>query len=243
MAKRSRFRSRRPSATARQDRRTPWTVRLRSALAATPDLLLHPSPPDEPPWKLLLPVLALAFAARAAVALSCDFVLHPDEIMPLLALAVRRAPDRPWVVFTTPALVVLAAAIRLQYAPLALLVLGLVFLRTRMKIQLALTHRRLARGPRLLRTSRLLPSAPRHPLLRREYGTSQHSRTADGPSWRRLRPRSVTSCRRIRRRPYPATRWRGRSARSGFCAVTRGRPPFAHGRSTLRQSLAVSSPI
>ena len=50
------------------------------------------------------------------------------------------------------------------------------------------------------------------------------SRTADGSSWRRLRPRSVTSCRRIRRRPYPATRWRGRSARSGFCAMTRGRP-------------------
>ena len=228
-------------------------MRLRSALAATPDLLLHPSPPDEPPWKLLLPVLALAFAARAAVALSGDFVLHPDEIMQylepahrlvfgngvtyweyfygarswlvpgfvagvlklfdalglgqpawyvggvelvfcavsllipagmyffarwhfgepaarialvmgafwyelvgfahkpmtefvatalivaLLALAVRPAPDRPRVVFTAAVLAVLAAAVRLQYAPLALLVLGLVFLRTRKKMQLALT--------------------------------------------------------------------------------------------------------
>ncbi len=253
MAKRSRFRSRRPSATAGQDRRKPWILRLGSALAAIPDLLLHPSPPGERPWKLLLPVLALAFAARAAVALSGDFVLHPDEIMqylepahrlvfgngvtyweyfygarswlvpgfvagvlklfdalglgqpawyvggvelafcavsllipagmyffarwhfgepaariallmgafwyelvgfahkpmtefvatalivPLLALAVRPAPDSPRVVFTAAVLAVLAPAVRLQYAPLALLVLGLVFLRTRKKTQLALT--------------------------------------------------------------------------------------------------------
>ena len=228
-------------------------MRLRSALAATLDLLLHPSPPDERPWKLLLPVLALAFAVRAAVALSGDFVLHPDEIMqylepahrlvfgngvtyweyfygarswlvpgfvagvlklfdalglgqpawyvggvelvfcavsllipagmyffarwhfgeptarialvmgafwyelvgfahkpmtefvatalivPLLALAVRPAPDRPRVVLTAAVLAVLAAAVRLQYAPLALLALGLVFLRTRKKVQLVLT--------------------------------------------------------------------------------------------------------
>ena len=253
MTKRSRSRSRRPRVTARQDRRKPWTLRLRSALAATLDQVLHPSPPDEPPWKLLLPVLALAFAARAAVALSGDFVLHPDEIMqylepahrlvfgngvtyweyfygarswlvpgfvagvlklfdalglgqpawyvggvelvfcavsllipagmyffarwhfgeptarialvmgafwyelvgfahkpmtelvatalivPLLAFAVRPGLDRPRVVYTAAFLAVLAAAIRLQYAPLALLVLGLVFLRTRMKMQLALT--------------------------------------------------------------------------------------------------------
>ena len=64
-------------------------MRLRSALVATPDLLLRPSSPDEPPWKLLLPVLALAFAARAAVALSGDFVLHPDEIMQYLEPAHR----------------------------------------------------------------------------------------------------------------------------------------------------------
>ena len=54
-----------------------------------PDLLLHPSPPDERPWKYLLPVLALAFVARAAIALSGDFVLHPDEIMQYLEPAHR----------------------------------------------------------------------------------------------------------------------------------------------------------
>ena len=32
-------------------------------------------------WRLLPLVLALAFVVRAAVALSGDFVLHPDEIM------------------------------------------------------------------------------------------------------------------------------------------------------------------
>ena len=53
------------------------------------DLLLHPAPPDERPWKFLLPVLALAFVARAAIALSGDFVLHPDEIMQYLEPAHR----------------------------------------------------------------------------------------------------------------------------------------------------------
>ena len=53
------------------------------------DLLLHPVPPDERPWKFLLPVLALAFVARAAIALSGDFVLHPDEIMQYLEPAHR----------------------------------------------------------------------------------------------------------------------------------------------------------
>ena len=53
------------------------------------DLLLHPVPPDERPWKYLLPVLALAFVARAAIALSGDFVLHPDEIMQYLEPAHR----------------------------------------------------------------------------------------------------------------------------------------------------------
>ena len=216
------------------------------------DLLLHSSPPDERPWKFLLPVLALAFVARAAVALSGDFVLHPDEVMQylepahrlvfgngityweyfygarswlvpglvagvlklfdivglgqpawyiggvklvfgaisllipagmyffarwhfgetaarvallmgafwyelvgfahkpmtefvatallvsLLALCVRPAPDRLRVVLTAAVLAVLVAAIRVQYAPLALLVLGLFFLRTKKKMQLVL---------------------------------------------------------------------------------------------------------
>ena len=47
------------------------------------------SSPDERPWKFLLPVLALAFVARAAIALSGDFVLHPDEIMQYLEPAHR----------------------------------------------------------------------------------------------------------------------------------------------------------
>ena len=66
-------------------------ARLRSALDAAPDLLLHPRAPAEPVWKLLWPVLALAFAARAAVALSGDFVLHPDEIMQYLEQGHRLA--------------------------------------------------------------------------------------------------------------------------------------------------------
>ena len=215
-----------------------------------PDFLLHPSPPEERPWKYLLPVLALAFVARAAIALSGDFVLHPDEIMQylepahrlvfgngahfweffygarswlvpglvagvlkgfdlvglgqpfwyvagvklvfcalsllipagmyffarwhfgetsarvallmgafwyelvgfahkpmtefvatallvsLLALCVRSAPDKPRMVLEAALLAVLAAAIRMQYAPLALLILGLFFFRTEKKTQL-----------------------------------------------------------------------------------------------------------
>ena len=212
--------------------------------------LLHPQACDERSWKLLPPLLALAFAVRAAVALAGDFVLHPDEIMQylepahrlafgngvvyweyfygarswlvpgavagvlklfdavglgqpwwyvdgvkllfcavsltipagmycfarrhfseaaarvalvagafwyelagfahkpltefvaaaplvgLLALCVHPAPDRPRAVAQAAALAVLAAAIRLQYAPVALLLLGIVFLRTRLKLLL-----------------------------------------------------------------------------------------------------------
>ena len=53
--------------------------------------LLHPQPYAERPWRLLPPVLALAFAVRAAVALAGDFVLHPDEIMQYLEPAHRLA--------------------------------------------------------------------------------------------------------------------------------------------------------
>ena len=255
MSKRNRSQPHGRGAAARRDKRKqtlPWSVRLRSALVAAPDLLLHPSPPDERPWKYLLPVLALAFVARAAIALSGDFVLHPDEIMQylepahrlvfgngvtyweyfygarswlvpglvagvlklfdivglgqpfwyvggvklvfcvisllipagmyffarwhfgetaarvallmgafwyelvgfahkpmtefvatallvsLLAFCVRPASDKLRVVLTAAVLAVLVAAIRVQYAPLALLVLGLFFLRTEKKMQLAL---------------------------------------------------------------------------------------------------------
>ena len=51
--------------------------------------LLHLQAPDERPWRFLLPVLALAFAVRAAFALCGDFVLHPDEIMQYLEPAHR----------------------------------------------------------------------------------------------------------------------------------------------------------
>ncbi|MDE0030681.1 MAG: hypothetical protein OXU42_14915 [Deltaproteobacteria bacterium] len=53
------------------------------------DVLLHAREPDGRPWKYLPAVLALAFAARAIVALSGDFVLHPDEIMQYLEPAHR----------------------------------------------------------------------------------------------------------------------------------------------------------
>ncbi len=251
MSKRNRSQAHGRGAAARREKRQqalPWSVRLRSML----DLLLHSSPPDERPWKFLLPVLALAFVARAAIALSGDFVLHPDEIMQylepahrlvfgngvtyweyfygarswlvpglvagvlklfdivglgqptwyvggvklvfcaisllipagmycfarwhfsetaarvallmgafwyelvgfahkpmtefvatalilsLLALCVRPASDRLREVFAVAVLAVLVAAIRVQYAPLALVVLGLFFLRTEKKMQLAL---------------------------------------------------------------------------------------------------------
>ena len=249
MSKRNRSQARGRGAAARQEKRKqalPWSVRLHSMA----DLLLHSSPPDERPWKFLLPVLALAFVARAAIALSGDFVLHPDEIMQylepahrlvfgngvtyweyfygarswlvpglvagvlklfdivglgqpfwyvggvklvfcaisllipagmyffarwhfgetaarvallmgafwyelvgfahkpmtefvatallisLLVLCVRPVPDRLRVVLTVAVLAVLVAAVRLQYAPLALLVLGLYFLRTGKRTQL-----------------------------------------------------------------------------------------------------------
>ena len=57
-------------------------------IQATLDVLLHPQA-TERPWKYLPLVLALAFAARAAVALSGDFVVHPDEIMQYLEPAHR----------------------------------------------------------------------------------------------------------------------------------------------------------
>ena len=255
MAKQKKTRRRpRERTTARQQRgrAQPGTVGLGAVLAAVPDGLLRSQAPAERPWKFLLPVLALAFAVRAAIALAGDFVLHPDEIMQylepahrlafgngahfweffygarswlvpglvagvlklfdlvglgepvwyvggvklvfcalsllipagmygfarrhfsetaarlallagafwyelagfahkpmtefvatallvsLLALCVRPAPDKLRVVFTAALLALLAAATRLQYAPLALLILGLFFFRTGKKLHLVL---------------------------------------------------------------------------------------------------------
>ncbi len=61
--------------------------RLRTAA----DALLHLRTPAEPVWRWLWPVLGLAFAARAAIALSGDFVIHPDEIMQYLEQGHRLA--------------------------------------------------------------------------------------------------------------------------------------------------------
>ena len=55
------------------------------------DGLIHSAEPDQPRWKLVPLLLALAFAVRAAVALAGDFVLHPDEIMQYLEPAHRLA--------------------------------------------------------------------------------------------------------------------------------------------------------
>ncbi|MGI9307479.1 MAG: hypothetical protein ACR2P5_09320 [Gammaproteobacteria bacterium] len=50
---------------------------------------LHPQETEEHPWKFLPAFLLAAFIARAIVALSGDFVLHPDEIMQYLEPARR----------------------------------------------------------------------------------------------------------------------------------------------------------
>ncbi len=63
--------------------------RERGQRSSVVDGLLHLQTPDERPWRFLLPVLVLAFAVRAAIALCGDFVLHPDEIMQYLEPAHR----------------------------------------------------------------------------------------------------------------------------------------------------------
>ena len=65
------------------------TARPRAAPGASLAHLAHPREPEGPVWKHLWSVLALAFAARAFVALSGDFALHPDEIMQYLEQAHR----------------------------------------------------------------------------------------------------------------------------------------------------------
>ena len=61
----------------------------RRGLASQLESVLHPQAPESAPWRYLPLVLALAFAVRAGVALSGDFVLHPDEIMQYLEPAHR----------------------------------------------------------------------------------------------------------------------------------------------------------
>ena len=61
----------------------------RTGPASQLERVLHPRAPESAPWRHLPLVLALAFALRAGVALSGDFVLHPDEIMQYLEPAHR----------------------------------------------------------------------------------------------------------------------------------------------------------
>ena len=75
-------------ARRRKTRRTRREIGQRSPVSLV-DRLLHFETPDERPWKFLLPVLVLAFAVRAAIALCGDFVLHPDEVMQYLEPAHR----------------------------------------------------------------------------------------------------------------------------------------------------------
>ena len=60
-------------------------------LRAAADGLLHVQTAAEPVWRYFWPVLALAFAVRAAVALSGDFFMHPDEVMQYLEQGHRLA--------------------------------------------------------------------------------------------------------------------------------------------------------
>ena len=58
-----------------------------------------------------------------------DF-LATAPLLGLLALSVRPRIDRPRVVWQATGLAVLAAAIRMQYAPVAVVLLGIVLVRT-----------------------------------------------------------------------------------------------------------------
>ena len=53
-------------------------------LRGAADGLLHLRTPDEPVWRWLWPVLALAFVVRAGIALYGDSRLHFDEYMQYL---------------------------------------------------------------------------------------------------------------------------------------------------------------
>ena len=70
----------RPTATA-----SPIFLGARTALES----FLHPQADTGPIWKHLPLVLVLAFVARGAVALSGDFVIHPDEVFQYLEPAHR----------------------------------------------------------------------------------------------------------------------------------------------------------
>ncbi len=92
-------RRRRPPKRRRQQRRydaaKPQATAARhdgmALLRDAAEGLAHPCEAPQPPWKYLPLVLALALAARVAIALCGDFLLHPDEIMQYLEPAHRLA--------------------------------------------------------------------------------------------------------------------------------------------------------
>ena len=89
-------RTRRAKRRGRREHTRTLTVR------SLPDILLHPQGTDAPIWKYFVPVLVLAFAARAAIALSGDFLLHADELYQVLEQGHRLAFGNglvPWEYF------------------------------------------------------------------------------------------------------------------------------------------------
>ena len=121
----------------------PVLQRVQAAL----EVLLHPRTTDRP-WKYFPLVLAGAFWYELA-----GFAHKPmtefaatAPLVALLALSVRPSVDSARTIWTAAFLGVLAAAIRLQYAPLALVLLGIVFLRTGRRIQLTLAAAGFAAG-------------------------------------------------------------------------------------------------
>ncbi len=76
----------------RRGRRRGRRERTRAlTLRSLPDILLHPQGTDAPVWKYFVPILVLAFAARAAIVLSGDFFLHADELYQILEQGHRLA--------------------------------------------------------------------------------------------------------------------------------------------------------
>ena len=89
-------------------------------------------------------------------------------LLALLALCLRPHADGSRVVWQAAGLAVVAAAIRLQYAPLALLLLGIVLLRTRDRLHLVLAAAVLLFGRRVRRTDlgpRPVPLLPYQPAV------------------------------------------------------------------------------
>ncbi|MCY3680016.1 MAG: hypothetical protein OXH16_01370 [Gemmatimonadetes bacterium] len=87
----------------RRGRRRDRRERIRALNGRSlPDILLHPQGTDAPVWKYFIPVLVLAFAARAGIALYSDFFLHADELYQVLEQGHRLAFGNglvPWEYF------------------------------------------------------------------------------------------------------------------------------------------------